>query len=114
MFDVYMDDVRELPKDKQGWVVIRDLDTMIRYLEKGMVNNASFDHDMGDPRKDSNGNNYDGTWLVKQMAERNIWPKGQMFCHSDNPAGKARMEGYFRDRERWQEYYREKRNQRLK
>ncbi len=117
MFNVFMDDKRPLPKDKGDWLVIRDLDTMIKYLEKGMVNHAALDHDMGDPRKDANGNDYDGTWLMKQMAQRNIYPKGQITIHSDNIPAKIRMEGYVRDREHWQEFHRqeaEKRKKRLK
>lgn len=99
MFNVYMDDVRPGPfyngqqeygyppdpADWADWVTVRSIANVKRFLEMGLVNKLSLDHDMG-----SDATGYD---LVLWMAEHGHWPKGQIWVHSANPVGRDKMMG---------------------
>ena len=110
IFNIFMDDEREpeviLGNEGKSWLVVRDIETMCRYLTKGLVNHASLDHDMGG-KKDSDGREMNGEWLVKWMRDTNNWPKGNITVHSNNPGGKAIMISIIKDREKYQEMYKE-------
>ncbi len=98
-----MDDQKNAP---DGWVLIRDIPTVVRWLEKGLINNLSLDHDMGHG-KDPLGNEINGEWLMKYIANRNCWPKGEVTVHSENVAGAKIMRGIIEDKALWQQMHRE-------
>lgn len=94
IINIYMDDVRPGPfcnvmpesgflpdlPDWMDWITVRSVANVKRFLEMGIVNKLSLDHDMG---TDETG--YD---LAKWMAETGHWPKGQIWVHSANPVGR--------------------------
>ena len=105
----YMDDIRPAPA---GFFLVRTVAEMKRLLTAGVVDFASFDHDMGacetcvkhgrhigrnDGSNEQSFFNWcqhheDGTHLVNWMIETGHWPKYQPRVHSMNPIGRARME----------------------
>lgn len=89
-FNVYMDDIREVPDCLIGlWVPVRKVEDVIYLLKKGVVNDLSLDHDMG---KDYlGGENLTGYELLCYMERDNLWPKGNIFVHSSNPVGQKKM-----------------------
>ncbi len=101
--NVFMDDQKKAP---EGWVLVRDIPTVIRWLEKGLIHNLSLDHDMGGGT-DALGKEINGEWLMKYIANRNIWPNGEINVHSENISGAKIMRGYIADKEKWQQMHRE-------
>ncbi len=91
MFNVFLDDWRPGPYNRHDnpdpgwdkWVICRHVDQVKRFLELGLVNDLSLDHDLGQST-DTGKLNPDGGDLVKWMIETNTWPKGQISIHSAN------------------------------
>ena len=76
------------------WIIARNMADVIAVVEyAGMPNYISFDHDLGD----NEPTGYDiCKWLVDQvMDDRLQFPDGfDFYVHSQNPIGKANIEGY--------------------
>lgn len=91
--NIFMDDMRPGPMGDAGWganltdwmswVIVRSIENVKQFLEMGIVDQLSLDHDMG-----IQDTGYD---LVKWMAEHEVWPKGQIWIHSANPVGVENM-----------------------
>lgn len=91
LINLWLDDERLPPP---GWVWVKSVDEAIAYLNLGVVNHMSLDHDLGvesegDPlviKEAKTG--YD---LTKWMAENQTWSREAPTVHSANPAGAANM-----------------------
>lgn len=122
-WNLFIDDERELAdvtwapwqvREKyrnEDWVVVRSYaDAMVEVLNRGFPSFVSFDHDLGHEK-------YTGYELAKQLIENDIisgdkesrrgykFPENfGFFVHSQNPIGKANIEGllngYFKARDR--------------
>lgn len=83
--NVYLDDLRPCPK---GFLIARNINKAIYYLENYNVNVLSLDHDLG---LDSGGNilptGYD---LVKYFCENNLYAN-KIYIHTDNSVGRSNM-----------------------
>ena len=83
--NLYVDDLRDCP---EGFVVARNIDEAIFFLENYKVNLLSLDHDLGE---DVYGNllptGYD---LVKIFCERG-YHAHKVYIHTDNGAGRENM-----------------------
>ena len=89
MINLWLDDERPAP---EGWIAARTGAEALRYLEAGVVQDASLDHDLG---KGLTG--YD---VVCWMERTGKWPQGEIWVHSMNPVGRARMEQVIAGRNR--------------
>lgn len=83
--NLYVDDLRDCPK---GFVVARNVDEAIHYLENYKVSILSLDHDLGE---DLEGNllptGYD---LVKIFCEKG-YHVDKIYIHTDNGVGRENM-----------------------
>lgn len=83
--NLYVDDLRDCP---EGYVVARNVDEAIEYLENYKVKILSLDHDLGE---DADGRllptGYD---LVKLFCERG-YHADRIYIHTDNGAGRENM-----------------------
>lgn len=59
------------------------------HSQTGVVQCASLDHDLGDYAPFGG----DGYRVVDWMAENSVWPPEGVQVHSDNPVGRARIQG---------------------
>ena len=104
---IWLDDIRPAP---EGWIHVKTVDEAKSLLERGIVQAASLDHDLGACNHCLQGksseqwleeNNYasmphcdhfgTGYTLVCWMEETGHWPKMKPTVHSANPAGKLKM-----------------------
>jgi len=92
MINMYLDDLRDPPQNKQ-WLIVRSSKEAIDYVKKhGMPEYCSFDHDLGGE---------DTTmvflkWLVDQDIHRggNVIPDNFSYdVHSANPVGVKNISG---------------------
>ncbi|CEG26336.1 cyclic-phosphate processing receiver domain-containing protein [Bacillus sp. B-jedd] len=83
--NLYVDDLRDCPK---GFIVARNIDEAIKYIENGDVHILSLDHDLGEDEK---GNllptGYD---LVKYFREKGL-RADKIYLHTDNGVGRDNM-----------------------
>jgi len=105
---LWLDDIRPAPA---GWVHVRtDAEARV-YLEQGIVQLASLDHDLGACRACLGGGTEDD-WLIKSafqsmpncphfgtgytlvcwMEETGHWPREKPRVHSANPVGRMKMQ----------------------
>ena len=81
---LYLDDVRECPKD---WIPLRYVRDMIQLLEEQDVSEISLDHDLGELEPVG--------LAVLQWIERKVFEDGftppKMYVHSMNPVGRKNM-----------------------
>lgn len=83
---VYLDDLRPTP---DGWARCYWPDEVIAWLETGLVEVVSLDHDLGN---DARGTGYDVIlWLEEAVATRDFVPP-QVLVHSANPPARLKME----------------------
>lgn len=93
---LWLDDIRPAPP---GWVWAKSVAEAKHYLASGEVEEASFDHDLGDAvvaaegKKEPKPYPEDGSTLVRWLAETGCWPKKKPTVHSANPVGAAYMRG---------------------
>jgi hypothetical protein len=86
---LYLDDVREAPEE--GWIVVRDVESAIKFLKTNKVKELSVDHDLGD---DTPYTGYDLLeWLEEEVAhgKSTIRVPEKMKIHSANPAVRTKM-----------------------
>lgn len=85
LINLYVDDLRKCP---DNFVVARDYETAIQYLNTCSIDILSLDHDLGE---DALGNlrptGYD---VVKYICENNIFAK-KIYIHTDNVVGRENM-----------------------
>ncbi|MDY0410144.1 cyclic-phosphate processing receiver domain-containing protein [Virgibacillus soli] len=85
MINLYVDDLRDCPK---GFIVARNMEEAIDYIENNEVNILSLDHDLG---ADNEGNilptGYD---LVKYFCENGLHAN-KVYIHTDNGVGRENM-----------------------
>lgn len=95
---LWLDDVRKPPDESWFWV--KTAEDALLWLETGLVEVLSADHDLGLVVDESTGfiklsaSNplaKDGTWLIEQMIEKGAFPTQQLLLHSQNPVGRLRM-----------------------
>lgn len=89
MFNVYLDDLRDIPKDYFG---VRTFEDGISVLKNFEVNILSLDHDLG---CDQEGiilkTGYDLVkWICEFYNEYNLSIK-YIYIHTDNPVGRENM-----------------------
>lgn len=109
--NLWLDDIRPAPI---GWHWAKTVEEAKEYLASGNVVNASLDHDLGicDTCKQASGLSTPEEWLeahayqsmphcehagtgytlVCWMEETGNWPTKKPTVHSDNPAGRQRMQ----------------------
>lgn len=106
-WNLFIDDERDPPNDGREWVVARDqFNALMEIFVRGMPKYISFDHDLGE-------NKYTGYDIVKEIVEidmnnsdskYNFSENFDFYVHSQNPVGKANIEGllngYFKAKER--------------
>jgi len=94
-WNLFIDDERDPPNDGRKWVVARNmLEFQLKAIEHGsMPSFISFDHDLGE-------NQPTGYDIAKFIVECDLagdatLPKDfDYYVHSQNPIGKANIEGY--------------------
>lgn len=110
---LWLDDLREPPDSSWHW--FKTISECKAYLRAGLVDVASFDHDLGSPACtgsacwDDQGlkckpkcpcschvSYPDGSELLRWMAEHNVWPSKELRFHTGNPLGRRYMEGILR------------------
>ena len=83
---LWLDDERPPPP---GWTCVRWREEAIALLERGGVEVASLDHDLGN---DEQGTGYDVLlWVEEAVATRGFEPP-EIRVHTANPAARRRME----------------------
>lgn len=92
---LFLDDERLPPLDDNNWIIARDYYKVIHLLKGlGMPSFVSFDHDLGE-----GPTGYDVAKLLvaTDMDEIAAFPENfDFYVHSQNPIGKANIEGYLR------------------
>lgn len=90
----WLDDIRDPALHGHiGWVWVATADAAIELLASGCVSKASLDHDLtisqtlGYPDQEKTG--YD---VVLWMEKNKVWPPDGVVVHSENPAGRFKME----------------------
>ena len=93
--NLFLDDVRDPPRDGRDWHVARSVDEARRYcdiLGHGPAR-ISFDHDLG-VEQGEDGHEF-AKWLVEQDLDRPgfIPWNFEYSVHSSNPSGSANIDG---------------------
>lgn len=83
--NLYVDDLRKCP---ESFIIARNYESAIKYLNEYKIDILSLDHDLGE---DNKGNllltGYD---IVKYICENNIEVK-KIYIHTDNAVGRENM-----------------------
>lgn len=91
---LWLDDERPAP---EGWYWAHTSEEAISYLQVYTVQDMSLDHDLGVCLKcklTKQQCHHDGYYVLKQIAEHNLWPRNKPKVHSMNPIGRERMESF--------------------
>jgi hypothetical protein len=108
MINLWLDDMRPAP---EGWVHVKTVPEAQRYLEAGIVDRMSLDHDLG-ACEECMGNLSVVEWLIESnyqhmpncehfgtgytlvcwMEETGKWSVQKPTVHSANPAGRLKMQ----------------------
>jgi len=80
---LYLDDIRKAP---EGWVPVRTFGDAIQLLEQQVVEEMSFDHDLGDIFTGLDVVN----WIERKVFEEGYNPP-KMWIHTGNPVGRKNM-----------------------
>lgn len=100
MWKLYLDDIRN-PKT-QGFTIARTFEKAVELIqEKGMPNDISFDHDLGeDGNKKELKSGYDlAKWIVESDIDKiiNIPDDFSYNVHSANPVGARNIDGLLKN-----------------
>lgn len=89
---LFLDDERYPPDDGKLWHIARTMDDVKWLFErKGCPSFISFDHDLGD---DQPSGMDIAKWIIESDLDCEIIPPNFAFyVHSQNPVGKANIEG---------------------
>jgi hypothetical protein len=84
MYDLFLDDERDPPRDGRNWTVVRNVaDARAVVVTRGLPGRLSFDHDLGE-----GGTGHDfAKWLVEHCLDRDLAPDFDFYVHSQNPVG---------------------------
>jgi hypothetical protein len=83
--NLYLDDLRDCP---DGFILAKNVERAIYYLENYEIGILSLDHDLGE---DELGNpQLTGYDLVKHFCERGL-RADEIYLHTDNPVGRENM-----------------------
>ncbi len=103
--NLYLDDARNPPDDGREWTVVRSAEAAKLLLQRGPVEFATLDCDMGECEACDNSwpprgykvfmntcrHKMNGLDLVKWMVEANVWPVQKPLVHSANEKLGAEM-----------------------
>jgi len=91
---LWVDDVRNLPKQYDGWDVARSYEDAIRMLSRTDYPIVSLDHDIASFREDGREmTGYDvALWLAERKMNGEYVPP-DVRVHSANPVGGPRIQG---------------------
>jgi hypothetical protein len=91
-FNLFLDDERYPPDNSGGWLIFRNSDEALAYIQKyGLPNFMSLDHDLGENQKTG----YDFIKeLINYCIENNLFFDCGYYVHSQNPVGKVNIEKY--------------------
>jgi hypothetical protein len=93
--NIYLDDVRDLPVEYEGWVVARTAEEALHLIASNGLENIeilSFDHDLGEDRMSG----YDLAVIIEEMVYEAGFTKVPEFrIHSANPVGRKNLEQCF-------------------
>lgn len=81
---IFLDDERKPPP---GWTLATDVDEAIHALQSEYVEEISLDHDLG-----AGETGYDALLWIEEQAALNGYQPPVIHIHTDNPAGRKRME----------------------
>jgi len=82
---VFLDDVRPAPD--ANWTVVRDPKLAIVMLEFGIVEEISFDHDLGEGQKTG----YEVACVIEWLVHKGKIDMPKWHVHSANPVGRANI-----------------------
>lgn len=89
-YHLFLDDERMPPNDGKTWVIAQDFDQFNQILEdRGFPEFVSFDHDLGEG---PNGKACAALLVAISIDNNHQW-NCQYYVHSQNPIGKANIEG---------------------
>lgn len=96
--DFWLDDLRDPARHGCiGWTWVKTADEAIALLATGRVREASLDHDLTiEQTLGQRSSEPTGYTVVCWMEENGVWPPKGVRVHSQNPAGRARMEAVIR------------------
>jgi hypothetical protein len=85
---IWLDDIRPCPYDDPRWSTFTNIDDAWRSIQGGIVDEISFDHDLGLPQHGVEKNGYTlAVWILEAAfigrVKRLKWQ-----IHSANPAGR--------------------------
>jgi len=83
-WDVYPD-----RKPPEGWIPVKTAQEAIDILKTGLVEEASFDHDLG---PEEAGNGYQVASWVERAAHDNTIPRFVWHIHTKNRVGRGNMQ----------------------
>lgn len=78
-------------KPPEGWIPVKTAQEAIDILKTGLVDEASFDHDLGD-EKTGCGNGYQVASWVERAAHDGMIPKFIWHIHTKNRVGRGNMQ----------------------
>ena len=98
-YSLFIDDERDPPSDGRHWRIARSLDEVETTLSvHGAPTFVSFDHDLGDAQP--TGHDIVKAMIEGDLGERTgsgfdlgLHPSFTYYVHSQNPVGKANIEG---------------------
>ncbi len=96
--DLWLDDLRDPDRHGYiGWTWVKTAHEAIALLATGRVRRASLDHDLTiEQTLGGFSAEPTGYSVVCWMERENIWPPDGVRVHSQNPAGRQRMEQVIR------------------
>ena len=80
---LWIDDKREAP---QGWTAVKSSRDALRLVQTGIVDEVSFDHDLG-----GEDTAYKVATYIEEMAFMGMIPRLKWQIHSQNPVGRDRI-----------------------
>jgi hypothetical protein len=94
-YKIFIDDEREPPGNREDWVVCRTVAQAQHLVNRqGFPSFVSFDHDLG--YNVPSGMDF-AKWLVEMDIKHKLMePDFDFYVHSQNPVGKANIEGLLR------------------
>ena len=95
MIKLFLDDEREAP---EGWVRVYWPDEAIDVLKKGIVEEISLDHDLGDDRR---GTGYDVLLWIEEQVVINKFQPPNIKIHTANNSAREKMEAGVRSIEKY-------------
>lgn len=90
-YRLWLDDERPAPP---SWYWAKTAEEALGYLQTYQVTEMSMDHDLGvcpKCRVSGESCHHDGYYVLKEMADQDLWPSVKPTVHSMNPVGRERM-----------------------